>query len=264
MKRADDTRHLDVLGTEEVADPGTRWLPEGHDPALAEVPRETLRYVVVDDLYDDGVLLISYLWPSLTAAGTLFFGDDQRLSSLPDDAWADTASGMPLVFMEGDAIQSAVVPLDADTSARMPRATVQEAVDVARLGGDPAGFAAAGDDEPAPELTRPLRIGDTFAVVITSPDQVDVVAGGDAPPTERIPLGAARLTDITRQARTVAKAAQLSALSPPKRPQQLEDEIVGSAAQASAWELESDVEISVEDTGAEDVDTDPRDAQPTV
>lgn len=267
MKRVDDSRHLEMLHIAEAADADARWLPEDHDPALEEAPRETLRYVVVDDLYDDGVLLISNLWPSLTEAGTLYFGDDPRLSSLPDEGagWTDSAPGMPLVFIEAPAGFDGVVPFEAtETSdgAWMARASVQQTVDAARVGGAMSAAALASTEEADPGLTRPLRIGDTFAVVIADPDDVEVAATAEDAPTELIALGAARLYDITRQARTVARAAQLSALSPPKPPEQLDDEIEESAEKARAWELAGDVEVPVVDT--REPGADPRDAQPTV
>ncbi len=276
-KRADDKRHLEMLPIEEAATAAAapRWLPEGHDPALEDAPWEALRYVVVDDVYEGDVLLIGYLWPAVTAAGTLYFGEDPRLAGLPEqstgDSWRDSAPGMPLVFTgihsPGDELVHEAASSDRDEGpegAWMPRAQVQSFVDTARDGGDQIRPEVAGGHDLAPELHRPLRIGDTFAVVIVDHDQVDIVATRDEPPTEYVPFESADLIDITRQARSVAKAAQFSALSPPKAVQQLDEEIEANEAEARVWELDGDTEISVGGTSTQDLGDDPRDARPAV
>ena len=288
MKRADDPRHLEVGRGEDrspdagwdgwlpegVAPPSPRWQPEGGVAGAEDAPWEAMRYVVVDDLFDDGALLVSYMWPSVTGAGTLYFGDDPRLVRLPDDdgAWGDSAPGMPLIFREislpGDSADDYVVSFEVDAGSPgswMKRQHVQGAIDAARGGVQSSGAVAfAGDEDQAPELSRALRIGDTFAVVIASQDDVEVIAYNDEPPTESVALEATQLTDITRQARTVAKAAQISALTKPRPVQQRDDDGDGSVAKAMAWELEGDIEVFRQDIDTADLGSDPRDAQPTV
>lgn len=264
MKRRDDPRHLEVAGgnvppgavgsSELRLDPrGEPWLPEGH-PAIADTPRAALRYVVVDDLYDEAILLISYLWPSVSNAGTLIFGGDSRLSDL--DSWSDTAPGMPIVFTD--------VSRSGTDVAWMPRQSVQGAIDTARFEAASAEAAHGQDDFLSAELGRPLRTGDTFAMVIRDENQVEVVANADDPPIEVAALDAIDLIDVSRQSRATAKAALVSAVVPPQQAQTLDEEIEASNGRAGRWELEGLTEVVIDSLDGDDLDQDPRDAQPTV
>ena len=176
----------------------------------------------------------------------MIFEDDARLANLGH--WSDAAPGMPLIFTD-------IAGEDSELTW-MPRQGVQGAVNDARVETTPA-------DDGVETTDRRLRAGDTFAMVVNDADRVEVVATGDHPPIEYAALDAIDLIDVTLQARTVAKAALVSAVSPPQATQALDQAIAESDDRASHWEVEGLTEVVIDSTD-EAQDQNPGDAQPTV
>lgn len=180
---------------------GVWWSPRIIDDVLLERGADLLLYMVIDELEGDRFTLVGYGWPEMTAAGTLAF--KTALADLTDTGHdidpLEPGGGVLIGLLQDKSGLRLGRQLHAFVSSRR-RAESGRYKEV-RPGVDPV-----------PD--RPLRVGDTFAVLLEEPLRVvfDATAGrwhASIDPSK------ARLFDITFEAREVAQAAFLAAVTPP-------------------------------------------------
>jgi hypothetical protein len=203
--------------------PGTVWRPQIIADILPNVPSdpvyERLRYLVIDDLDGDVVIVVGYRWPLVTKAGTLLFhatghGRPPGRRDHPSRGTAYRRRPGKAGTKERDESEvgeSIWVEFDRKDTSVSERDWLHRVVSDQRRQ-ESERWKKSRPSEAQQALDRPLRLGDTFAVVLPGSSQLVRSAGRWS---EKIDLEQAKLYDITLEAREAAKAALFAALVPP-------------------------------------------------
>jgi len=221
---------------------GVWWRPPLIGDVVDSHGGDRLLYVVVDDLDGSDVTLVGYPWPLVSDAGTLLFGEPHAAPG-SGEGQSERGSGVWLTATDADDV--------------VARAELQTVVTDHRLA--QANRYTNHRPEGGLALDRPIRVGDVFAFVFASEDQIQPARHSTTGRWQaKVDLSAVEVYDITFESREVSRAAFLAAIAPPLKEAVLEQKKQAYDAAAHAHEegvsgFETQSEADGSDAGGPDM-----------